>query len=381
MNGEYRWQCSSHLHTDSVDAARFLGFLSGPQEWTYQISPQQMSVNQPLNVDDEAFQKDPRLASSPKSVPTDMSFALERLRLSFMCRDIVDTLAYEQLNGLEIDYFKVLELDRKLNQALSETPEFFRLDPGSRRRFASLYKERPALAWQRCVLQQAYFSRICRLHRQFFIRGARDPAYSYSHVVCLQSARKVLEIKRIMDEGEPKFTPPSSVVWSVMHHMFMAAVILLLDVCFNWDDILAEKRKEEVLEACRILSKAQQSSCLVKEGIQAMMNILQKHWKNGKLAVPNGSQPDRLSSPALEPAAEEPAQATIAPEPTTQPVTTTQTWDSAPDLSTHQSTDGNERQLEEIWSEFLENGYNYTFEDTDWTGLLTELTSATIPCG
>jgi hypothetical protein len=64
--------------------------------------------------------------------------------------------------------------------------------------------------------------------------------YSYSHVVCLQSARRVLEIKRIMDD-EVKFKPNSPVVWSVMHNVIMAAVILLMDVCFNWDDILADK--------------------------------------------------------------------------------------------------------------------------------------------
>lgn len=379
MNGE----ASLHYDLNLLIFAwfRFLGFLSGPQEWTYQIYPQHMSTNQPINIDDEAFEKDSDLVSLPSSVPTDMSFAIERLKLGFACRDIIDTIAYEQLNGLEIDYSKILELDRKLHQACSEVPEFFRLDPGSRRRFAGLYKERPTIAWQRCVLQQAYFSRICRLHRQFFIRGARDPTYSYSHVVCLRSARKVLEIKRIMDEEEPKFTPPSSVVWSVMHHMFMAAVILLLDVCFNWDDILAEKRKEEVLDACRILSKAQQASCFVKEGIHAMMNILQKHWKNGKLAVPGGSQPDQPSSPVIGPTVEDSAQPTItAPERGDQSVVITQ-GDCAPGLPSNQVPDGDARQLEDIWSEFLENGYNYTFEDTDWTGLLTELTSATIPCG
>ncbi|KAH8433906.1 Zn(II)2Cys6 transcription factor [Aspergillus melleus] len=369
------------LWWDITSSEWFLGFLSGPQEWTYQIYPTHMSVNQPRNVDDEALEKNPSLASSPKSVPTDMSFTLERLKLSFVIRDIIDKIAYEQLNGLEIDYSKILELDRKIHQALSEVPEFFRLDPGSRRRFANLYKERPTLAWQRCVLQQAYYSRICRLHRQFFIRGAREPTYSYSHVICLQSARKVLEIKRIMDEEEPKFTPPSSVVWSVMHHIFMAAVILLLDVCFNWDDILGDKRKEEVLDACRILSKAQQSSCLVKEGIQAMMNILQKHWKNDKLAVPGGTQLNQPSSLVVGPA-EDPTQPVIVPfEPNDKSVPVAQTWDSAPNVPTNQFADGDERQLEDVWSEFLENGYNYTFEDADWTGLLTELTSATIPCG
>ncbi|THC92342.1 hypothetical protein EYZ11_008186 [Aspergillus tanneri] len=297
-----------------------------------------------------------------------MSFFLQRLKLSIGCRDIVDDIAYEQLNGLEISYPKILELDRKMHQAHSELPEFFRLDPASRRRFAALYRERPALAWQRCILQQGYFSRICRLHRHFFIRGARDPTYSYSHVVCLQSARKVLEIKRIMDEEEPKFIPNSAVVWSVMHHMFIAAVILLLDVCYNWDDVLAEKRKEEVLDACRILSKAQQSSCLVKEGIRAMMNVLQKHWKNGKLLVPGGSQSNTSSSPVLGPTIDSETQPTFfSSDPKYLSTAAAQTGEQVLNLPyADPVSEGDGRQLEDIWSEILETGCNYTFEDTDW---------------
>ncbi|KAE8308090.1 hypothetical protein BDV41DRAFT_568503 [Aspergillus transmontanensis] len=341
----------------------FLGFLSGPQEWTYLINPEHMKVDRPLNLDDDEFEGHSGLPR-PISTPTDMSFSLERLKLGIVCREVIDATSHEHLYGIEVSYEKILELDRKFHQALAEIPDFFRLDPTSRRRFASLYQSRPTIAWQRCLLQQGYFSRLCRLHRQFFIRGAREPLYSYSHIVCLQSARKVLEIKRIMDEDEPKFTPPSSVVWSVMHHVFMAAVILLLDVCFNWDDILAEKRKEEVLDACRMLSNAQLSSSLVKEGINAMMGVLQKHWKHGKLAA----SPDRNSS--------------LNPLPSTSgasytPATTIE-LDPPGDLASNVG-DTSERQLEDIWSEMLDNGANLDLGDTDWTGLLTELTNATMP--
>ncbi|KAF7592017.1 hypothetical protein BBP40_000798 [Aspergillus hancockii] len=356
-----------------------LGFLSGPQEWTYLINPGHMKVDRPLNLDDETIEAYGGV-SHPSSTPTDMSFSLERLKLGIVCREVIDATSYEHLIGLEVSYKKILELDRKYHQALAEIPEFFRLDPTSRRRFAPLYQNRPTIAWQRCLLQQGYFSRLCRLHRQFFIRGAREPEYSYSHIVCLQSARKVLEIKRIMDEDEPRFAPPSSVVWSVMHHVFMAAVILLLDVCFNWDDILAEKRKEEVLDACRMLSNAQLSSSLVKEGINAMMDVLQKHWKHGKPTTSSG-QPNRTSSPNLNRARIEKAIPPILPtsEPNHTPATTIE-MDTPVEFSNN--TDGtNEKQLEDIWSEMLDNSANLILDDTDWAGLLTELTDATLPCG
>jgi hypothetical protein len=358
---------------------RFLGFLSGPQEWTYLINPEHMKVDLPLNLDDEIIEGYGG-SSRPSSTPTDMSFSLERLKLGIVCRDVIDATSYAHLHGLDVTYKKILDLDRKFHQALAEIPEFFRLDPTSRRRFASLYRSRPTIAWQRCLLQQAYFSRLCRLHRQFFIRGAREPEYSYSHIVCLQSARKVLEIKRVMDEDEPRFTPPSSVVWSVMNHVFMAAVILLLDVCFNWDDILAEKRKEEVLDACRMLSNAQLSSSLVKEGINAMMSVLQKHWKHGKPAT-SPSQLNHNSYPNQNTTHIDKAMPPIfsTSEANYTPATTIE-LDAPTRLS--DNIDGtNDRQLEDIWSEMLDNSSNLVLEDTDWTGLLTELTNATLPCG
>lgn len=341
--------------------SRLLGFLSGPQECTYLIHPDHMNVQEPANMDDEFTGSDGNYAL-PMSTPTTMSFTLQRLKLAVACREMVDATAYEHLRGREVSYEKTLQLDRKIRQAYSEFPEFFRLDLSSRRRYAALYQERPAIAWQRLLLQQACHSRLCRLHRQYLIRGARDPAYSYSHIVCLQSARKVLETKRIMDNDEPRFTPPSSVVWSVMHHVFMAAVVLLMDVCFNWDDILAEKRKEEVLDACRMLSKAQQSSSTVREGIDAMMSVLQKHWKTGKQTGP------LAASPLIHPM-------------TLDPTMEASAVDAKQFVNARGAGDDNEKHLEDIWTEMLDSSGDLTFGTPDWTGLLTELTNATVPCG
>lgn len=348
---------------------RLLGFLSGPQENTYLIHPDHMNVQRPANIDD-TIPDSKEESSLPTPTPTKMSYSVERLKLAEVCREIVDATAYENMRGREVSYDKILELDRKLRQAY-DFPAFFRLDPVSRHRFASLYHHRPAIAWQRCLLHQAYHSRLCRLHRQYLIRGARYPTYSYSHVVCLQSARKVLEIKRIMDEDEPTFMPPSSVVWSVMHHVFMAAVILLMDVCFNWDDILAEKRKEEVLDACRMLSKAQQSSSTVREGINAMMEVLQKHWK-----VSNGKQSTVASSPAINPMElGNPARESV---PNTDSLSATNLKPSPTDLPSSTMDDTGET-LEDIWTEMLDSSGNLSFDTPDWTGLLTELTNATVP--
>ncbi|KAL4866257.1 hypothetical protein BDV12DRAFT_187551 [Aspergillus spectabilis] len=346
-----------------------LAFLSGPQEWTYLVNPAFIHTEKPSNIDDTAIG---RTSPQPSTTPTSMSFFLERLKFAETCRNIVDAMSHEQLSGTEVDYSKILEFDHRIQQAQLDAPDFLRLDSNSRRRFAALYEERPTLAWQRSLLQQGYYSRLCRLHRPFFIRGARDPRYSYSYVAGLNAARKVLEIQRIMDEEEPRLTPSSSVIWSIMHHVFMAAVMLLLDVCYNPDDILAEKRKKEVLDACRMLSKAQKSSSLVKEGINAMMGVMQGHYMSGKagsttvmnlgVSVLEQSQPQALAS---------------VPTPVSE--SSPQPLYGVEDQTLAQPLAQDHRDLEDVWSEFIDNGANMGFEADDWTGLFSELTQATLP--
>lgn len=344
-----------------------------------------MNVKLAANIEDEDIGKFQDGYSLPESVPTKMSYANLRLKMANLCREIVDETAVEHFQGLEVNYDKILELDRRLNQISKELPDFFRLDPVNRRRYAKLYRERRQISWQRLLAQQGLHSRVCRLHREYFIRGARDPKYSYSHVVCLQSARRVIEIKRIMDEDEVRFAPSSSAVWSVMHHVFMAAVILLMDVCFNWDDILADKRREEVLEACRMLDKAQQSSSLVREGINVMMGVLQKYWRGKSTTASNTHRPETLHTTCDRNAGaapvENPASSTVISTGGMQaPAAEERSAITSIPANEPFPVDCSDRGLEDLWSEFLDSGATLGTDPNDWMGLLTELTEVNVPC-
>lgn len=298
-----------------------------------------MSVNLPANIRDEDMGQIKDGVALPQSAPDKkMSYTLERLKLATVCREIIDETGQEHSQGTEIEYSKILELDRRLDQVYKQIPDFFRLDSGNRRKYAQLYKECPQISWQRLLLQQAFNSRICRLHRYYFIRGAHDPAFSYSHVRCLQAARRVIEVKRIMD-AEIGSMPGSSLVWFVMHHVFMAAVFLMMEMCFNWDDILAEKRREEVMDACRMLDQAQQNSGLVREGINAMMDVLQRYW--------GSSNADQV---AVQPEAQAPASPAAAAE--------------------------NDYCLQNTWSDLLDSCAPVSASAEDWMALFTDLNGA-----
>ncbi|GAB7329347.1 hypothetical protein MBLNU13_g01141t1 [Cladosporium sp. NU13] len=348
-----------------------LAYLSGPQEWTYSVNPDHMNVDLPRNIEDMHI--DSPDTGQPLSTPTAMSYTLCRVQLAFVSRQIVDETAVQHFHGKEIPYEKIIELDHVLRDSLEKLPEFYRFGHAHKLHFATLYQERPVFAWQRSMLQLGYHHRICRLHRQHFIRGAKDPKYSSSHISCLRSARTIIEIKRVMDEDEPVMEPSSSMVWAVMHHVFMAAVILLVDVCFNWEDVLAEKRKEEVIDACRMLTRAQRTSPVARRAVDAMMDILRKHWTQERgLRCPRAEQRCPKTS----------ARATVTAAQAADAPASVPTPDSMFYASTSQAIQQDslvEVPLEDIWAEMLDGSVCVGLDTPDWTELLNDLTHAGLP--
>jgi hypothetical protein len=350
---------------------RLLAYLSGPQEWTYSVNPDHMNVSLPRNIEDVDIEHAD--VGEPLSTPTAMSYTLCRVQLAVLSRRIVDETATQHFNGEEVPYEKVIELDHMLRDSLEKLPEFYRFGQAHKLQFAMLYRERPVFAWQRSMLQLGYHHRICRLHRQNFIRGAKDPKYSCSHISCLRSARTILEIKRVMDEDDPIMEPSSSLIWAVMHHVFMAAVILLVDVCFNWEDVLAEKRKEEVIDACRMLTRAQRTSPVARRAVDAMMGILRKHWIHDRgLKCPQAEQACFATlGRAVAPAVHQPYGSTGVPTP--------DGMYHAPPSQTLPQFSSTEIPLEDTWAEMLDGSAYVGLDTPDWTELLNDLTNAGVP--
>lgn len=328
-----------------------------------------MNVRLPLNIEDEEIELSD--TSSPSSTPTAMSYTLCRIRLAKISRQVADETADQLFQGKELPYDTIVALDGKLRQGLNELPEFYRFSLSAQQEFANLYQERPVFASQRSMCQLGYHFRLCRVHRQHFVRGAKDPRYSYSHVVCLQSARTVLEIKRIMDEDEPIMTPSSSLIWAVMHHVFVAAVILLIDVCYNWEDVLAVKRKEEVIAACRMLTHAHRSSAVARRAVDAMMGVLRKHWIHVRgLKCPQAQAQVQMQS--------------ARPAGTLQQGFGLDTPNSMWHISQEQVQEDSQlpridMPLEDLWKEMLDGSAQAGLDTPDWTDLLNDLTNANYP--
>lgn len=229
-----------------------------------------MNVDYPSNVDDE-FITLTEVHSLPLSTPTTMSAFIERVKLSELCREVVDAMPSILLES-QPEYHVILALDEKFQNYLDDLPVFLRLDGNSMRKSYAICSERPNIVWQRIGINFSIHTRLCRLHMPYHLEGMTNQKYAYSHRICVQSAQTVLELRRLMDDVETAVKPTR--LWTVTQHSFLAALILATDVSFNPNSPDAEARKATVLAAYRTLEKSKEESSGLVEVIQKNMQTL-----------------------------------------------------------------------------------------------------------
>lgn len=233
-----------------------------------------MNVRLPANMDDVNVTADMIEQEVPLSVPSDMTAFIHRVRISELCREVVDALPSQFHDVEEVDYQIILEMDKKFRKFLDELPVFFRLDLESIEQSKSICRERPMIGLQRIFVNFSIHVRLCRLHRPYHLEGLTNPNYAYSHKACIGDAQRVLDLRRIMEEyGAPLGMNPTR-SWIVMQHVSIAALILATDVSFNPQAENAANRKSKVLATCELLEKSIEESGSIMEGVQRNMQTL-----------------------------------------------------------------------------------------------------------
>ncbi|CAD6446006.1 66310165-71bb-4297-b1b6-a86131eefc64 [Sclerotinia trifoliorum] len=252
-----------------------MSFLSGPQSGTYMIHPQHMRCDYPSNVNDVDI-RPPEDYNQPLTVETEMTYYHFRLQLSIICREIIDAVQNLGCEIHELPYETVLGFDKKFTSIKSHFHPSFLLDAKSRAQHKDLDAKCPSLAVQRTAGHFGLQTRLTRLHRPYLARGAHDPRYSYSRMVCLRSARSVIELgTELTDQGKKQNFRPIR-MWTVTHHIFVATLILVMDFCLNKDDPRPEERKAEIMDAFKILETCQETSTMAKRGLQQLRDILRR---------------------------------------------------------------------------------------------------------
>ncbi|KAB8068209.1 hypothetical protein BDV29DRAFT_199585 [Aspergillus leporis] len=238
-------------------------FAGGSQEGAYNIQPRHMMVDYPSNVDDDL----------PLSQASSMSGFIHRVKLATLCRE-------------EPEYETILALDEN----------FFRLDPVSIQESQDMSRDRPYIPLQRITLHFGLHTRLCRLHRPYHLEGVTNPKYAYSHQVCIRSAQTVLELRRAMDDAGAQAGLKPSRFWTVMQHIFLAALILATDVSFNPNAPDAEDRKTKVLAAYDILERSKKESSTLIDPVQKNMQILMSTLQKQSPQAPSATSKESTAA-------------------------------------------------------------------------------------
>lgn len=261
------------------------GFSGGVCNGTFLFQPQHMRVDLPSHTDDANITAEAVVGVKPLSERTEMSSFIYRIKIAEICREAVEMLPSQFDDTQDINYAAVLRIDEKFNNLIQSLPEHFRLttsDAASSETDGPDYKN-SAFNMSKLTLNFAILCRLCRLHRRHFIQGMHDPRFKYSHTACVRAAQEALELRARMEEHGKTigmFTSRSRVL---MHHSFVAALVLATDVSFNSGTPLAEKRRLQVLTMCDNMERSVDQPGAFAEGVQQDIQTLVSTLRQGKM--------------------------------------------------------------------------------------------------
>ncbi|KAK5957800.1 hypothetical protein OHC33_000989 [Knufia fluminis] len=254
-----------------------LSLAGSAQEGTYTAHPQQMRVRLPRNVKDEVLDQGNTTEDLPLTVPTPMAYPLQRIRMGEISRNIIDTLRFGISDVSEHDYGQVMLLDKRIQHFLEDLPVFLRLDPESIQKSQYILEQYPYFAMQRYIINVAAHSNRCKLHQPFLVRGSAKTRYAESVKFCLSSAMEVIKINKAVREDPTQFVPERVKLVGLLHHMFLATVVLVMDLCFNRTDGTYDQRSSGVTAAISMLESAKNQSVTVQRFLDSLMDALKKH--------------------------------------------------------------------------------------------------------
>jgi hypothetical protein len=250
---------------------------SGTAEGIYSCHPRQMITKKPLNINDEAVFDGMNRDEQPPSQPTMMSNTMQIIRLAEISRGIVDRspLAMAHTGGLSHD--AVMHIDTELQSLINDVPAFYSMQISAlTRTFRLTQTEAEIFVCHGKTIHFVLYLQRCKLHLPYFARGFEDPAYFASREICLRHARLIIqselwqEISDIDTALRLKFT-------GVLTGVFLACIVLLMDLCVNPLSPESENQRDEVQKSFKILDNAKNESEITAEFVGALVHVLQKH--------------------------------------------------------------------------------------------------------
>lgn len=265
---------------------RLMCNIPGPQEGFYSCQPSQCCVNMPLNISDEALTDISPPVGLPLSVPTQMSYFILRCTAGDLARLIVDAQPPPSSSSTLISSADFTALQNIASETFNRLPAYFRLDKQHEPEVMALHKADPYLTMQRAIVNLGVYLGTIRLHRPYLFRRDLAHPYTRSRETCLHAARQIIAIRKSMNEIHSTLGFSRGKITFIVHHVFMAVLVLAFDLCFNGAVLDSEEeglegRKKEVREACEMLEVegggAEQGMGVAERYLRPLRETLSRH--------------------------------------------------------------------------------------------------------
>lgn len=235
-----------------------------------------MVVKKPLNINDDALNDGMSRIEQPLSQPTAMSYSLQRIRLAEISRNIADRTAPILAHAGDPSLDVVMDIDTELQLMINDIPPFFSM---SKEDLSEIYQldtsQAAKIAHQGYIVHSHVHAQRCKLHLPYFSRGFGDPTFACSRDICLQSARLVIRIQSQL-ESSGLYIATRFKFLGLLLGVFMASIVLLMDLCHNKSSPQQEERRSEIAAAFKTLEEARHESETVAKFLESLMHILRK---------------------------------------------------------------------------------------------------------
>lgn len=163
---------------------------------------------------------------------------------------------------------------------MGEIPSFLLFDPEDLGKTPCPQTEArisPMIIIQRHILNLFIYGQRCKLHLPYLTRGSVEPTYAYSREVCLKCARYILRIENQLEREEIPFAATRLRLTIVLHSLFLASIVLLIDLCFGTGAGDKAAKQQEMANAWRILEQAQSESLPAARLVELLKQVMKKH--------------------------------------------------------------------------------------------------------
>ena len=248
-----------------------------------------MIVKKPMNIDDKDLINGTRFVEQPLSQPTMMTYPLLKIRLSEISRTMADRTAVLMARSGPT-HEVTLDIDTEMRSLMGDIPPFFSLPISEL--IATYQLERlqaEHIAQQGLILYTFLHATVCTLHFPSFSRGFADSSYALSREACLQSARSIIQIQRKTQDPTSCYGIRFKCILPILS-VFMASIILLMDLCLNKSSLQHKNQQRELTTALQMLEGARDESETAAKLLDSLIHVLRKH----RILPPNISKEQPL---------------------------------------------------------------------------------------